>query len=90
MKYSGSLHCAGTEVGIITSEKKFPERNAVWASEGSNEAVSRPDVKYDEDTGSEECVSEDTGRACCRTSRIAELLERAEKLSVEVSVLIFM
>ena len=37
--------------------------------------------------GSEECVSEDNGCACCRTSRNAELLERADKLSVEVSVL---
>ena len=36
---------------------------------------------------SEECVSEDNGCACCRTSLNAELLERADKLSVEVSVL---
>ena len=75
MKYSVSLHCAGTDVGIITSEKKFPERNAGWASEGSNETVSRPDVKYDEDTGSEECVSEDTGRACCRTRIYCRILQ---------------
>ena len=36
---------------------------------------------------SEECVSEDNGCACCRTSVHAELLERADKLSVEVSAL---
>ena len=36
---------------------------------------------------SDECVSEDNGCECCLTSRRAELLERAEKLSVEVSVL---
>ena len=36
---------------------------------------------------SEECVSEDNGCAYCRTSLKAELLERADKLSVEVSVL---
>ena len=36
---------------------------------------------------SDEFVSEDNNCACCRTSRKAELLERADKLSVEVSVL---
>ena len=36
---------------------------------------------------SEEFVSEDNGCACCRTSLKAELLERADMLSVEVSVL---
>ena len=36
---------------------------------------------------SEEFVSEDNGCACCRTSLKAELLERADRLSVEVSVL---
>ena len=35
----------------------------------------------------EECVSEDNGWACCRTRLKVELLERADKLSVEVSVL---
>ena len=33
------------------------------------------------------CVSEDNGCACCRTSLNAEWLERADKSSVEVSVL---
>ena len=36
---------------------------------------------------SEEFVSQDNGCACCRTSLKAELLERANRLSVEVSVL---
>ena len=35
----------------------------------------------------EEFVSEDNGCACCRTNLKAELLERANRLSVEVSVL---
>ena len=35
----------------------------------------------------EEFVSEDNGCACCRTNLKAELLERADRLSVEVSVL---
>ena len=42
---------------------------------------------YDVGTGSVEGVSEERGCACCRASRIAELLERAERLSVGVSVL---
>ena len=56
-------------------------------SEESKEAVSKPDVKYAEGINSEEFVSEENGCACCRTSRKAELLERADKLRVEVSVL---
>ena len=36
---------------------------------------------------SEEFVSEDNGCACCRKSLKVELLERADRLSVEVSVL---
>ena len=36
---------------------------------------------------SEECVSEDNGCACCRKSLTVELLGRADRLSVEVSVL---
>ena len=32
-------------------------------------------------------MSEDNGCACCRTNLKAELLERADRLSVEVSVL---
>ena len=44
-------------------------------------------MKYDGGTVSEKCVSEDKGCACCLASRNAELLERADKLSVEVSVL---
>ena len=44
-------------------------------------------MKYDGGTGSEQCVSEDKGCVCCRASRNAELLERAEKLGVEISVL---
>ena len=44
-------------------------------------------MKYDGGTGSEECVSGDKVCVCCRASRNAELLEIAEKLSVEVSVL---
>ena len=40
-----------------------------------------------EGISSEECVSEDHSCACCRTSLNAELLERADNLSVEVSVL---
>ena len=50
-------------------------------------AVSKPDVKYGEGINSEEFVSEDNGCACCRTSRKVELLERADRLRVEVSVL---
>ena len=53
----------------------------------SNEGVSRPYVRYDCGTRFEECVSEDRGCACCLASRNAELHERAEKLSIEVSVL---
>ena len=34
------------------------------------------------------CVSEDGGCGCCLTSRNAKLLERAERLSVEVSGLL--
>ena len=79
--------CAGTGVGIITSEKRFPERNAICASEESREAVSKPDVKYGEGIKSEEIASEDNGCACCRRSLKVELLERADRLSVEVSVL---
>ena len=56
-------------------------------SEESNEAVSRPAVKYGCGTSSGESVSEDKGCACCLASVIAELLKRAEKMSVEVSVL---
>ena len=55
--------------------------------EESNEAVSKPEVKLGEGISFEECVSEDNGCVCCRTSLNAELLERADKLSVEVSVL---
>ena len=44
-------------------------------------------MKYDGGTGSEVCVSEDKGCACYLTCRNAELLERAEKSGVEVSVL---
>ena len=36
----------------------FPQRNALFASEESSEAVSRPNVKYGEGTGFEGCVSE--------------------------------
>ena len=36
---------------------------------------------------SEEFVSEDNGCACCRRSLKVELLERADRLSVEVSVI---
>ena len=36
---------------------------------------------------SEEFVPEDNGCACCRTIRKVELLERADRLRVEVSVL---
>ena len=36
---------------------------------------------------SEELVSEDNGCACCRTSLKTELLEKADRLNVEVSVL---
>ena len=36
---------------------------------------------------SEEFVSEDNGCACCRKSLKVDLLERADRLSVEVSVL---
>ena len=49
--------------------------------------VSKPDVKYGEGINSVKFVSEDNGCACCRTSRKAELLERADRLRVEVSVL---
>ena len=45
------------------------------------------DQKYDGGTDPEECVSVDKGCACCCASRNAELLERAEKFSVEVLVL---
>ena len=45
------------------------------------------DVKYREGIKSEEFVSEDNGCACCRRSLKVELLERADRLSVEVSVL---
>ena len=66
----------------------FPGRNAVvWASDDSNETALRPDVRYDRGTSSEECVSEDKSCACCLASRNTELLERAEKLGVEVSLL---
>ena len=44
-------------------------------------------MKYGEGINSEEFVSEDNGCACCRTSRKTELLERADRLRVEVSVL---
>ena len=44
-------------------------------------------MKYDGGTGSEEFVSEDKGCACYLACRNAELLEKAEKLGVEVSVL---
>ena len=56
-------------------------------SEESREAVSTPDVKYGEGIKSEEFVSDDNGCACCRRSPKVELLERADRLSVEVSVL---
>ena len=36
---------------------------------------------------SEECVSEDSGCACCRRMRSEELLERADKCTAEESVL---
>ena len=49
--------------------------------------MSKPDVKYGEGIKSEELVSEDNGCACCRRSLKVELLERADRLSVEVSVL---
>ena len=44
-------------------------------------------MKFGEGISSEECVSGDNICACCRTSLNAELLERADRLSVEVSVL---
>ena len=44
-------------------------------------------MKYGEGINSEEFVSEDNGCACFSTSLKAELLERADRLSVEVSVL---
>ena len=44
-------------------------------------------MKYGEGINSEEFVSEDNGCACCRTSRKVELLERADKIRVEVPVL---
>ena len=56
-------------------------------SEESREAVSKPDVKFGEGIKSEEFVSEHNGCACCRRSLKVELLERADRLSVEVSVL---
>ena len=49
--------------------------------------MSKPDVKYGEGIKSEEFLSEDNGCACCRRSPKVELLERAIRLSVEVSVL---
>ena len=49
--------------------------------------MSKPDVKYGEGINSEEFVSEDNSCACCRKSLKVELLERADRLSVEVSVL---
>ena len=49
--------------------------------------MSKPDVKYGEGIKSEEFVSEDNGCACCRRSLKVELLERAGRLRVEVSVL---
>ena len=49
--------------------------------------MSKPDVEYGEGISSEEFVSEDNGCASCRTSRNAELLERADNFSVEVYVL---
>ena len=42
---------------------------------------------YGEGIKSEELVSEDNGCSCCRRSLQVELLERADRLSVEVSVL---
>ena len=53
-----------------------------------SEAVSEPDVKYNCGTSFEECVSEHIVCACFRASRNAELLERAEKLNVEISVVL--
>ena len=53
--------CAGTGVGMRTSEKRFPERYAVCTSEESNEAVSTPEVKPDSRTNSEKWVSEKSG-----------------------------
>ena len=49
--------------------------------------MSKPDVNHGEGIKSEEFVSEDNGCACCRRSLKVELLERADRLSVEVSVL---
>ena len=49
--------------------------------------MSKPDVKHGEGIKSEEFVSEDNGCACCRRSLKVEMLERADRLSVEVSVL---
>ena len=49
--------------------------------------MSKPDLKYGEGIKSEEFVSEDNGCACCRRSLKVELLERADRLRVEVSVL---
>ena len=71
---------------VISEELHFEfRRNA----EESSEAVSKPDVKYECGTNSEENVSGDKGCACCLASLNAEeLLERAEKLSVEVSVVL--
>ena len=45
VNYSGSLVCELTGAGINFSEKRFPERIAVGASEERNEAVSKPVVK---------------------------------------------
>ena len=49
--------------------------------------MSEPDVKYGEGIKSEEFVSEDNGCACCPKSLEVELLERADRLRVEVFVL---
>ena len=60
---------------------------AVWMSDKSSEAVSRPDAKQDCGANSEECVSKKGSCACWLASRNAEILERVKKLSVEVSIL---
>ena len=51
------------------------------------EAVSIPHVNQERGTNTDKCVSEESGWACCLRIRESELLERAEKGRVEVSVL---
>ena len=70
----------------IKEEVAWEIRYAVCTSEESNETVSAPVLKYDCGKRSEVCVLEDSGCAFCSKRRNAELLERAVKLSVEVSL----